>query len=160
MILQTLTDIALPDYLIRLLRSYFCNRSVTCNGVTRLLERGCPQGSVLGPSLWNILYNIVETLNRDNKAICYVDDTHIILSSDTEQEIRRLDEQTLARVEELYRNRGSTLSVNKTRFLLFYDVTHRLRQLAGYEQPSWTFHGHIWPYSRACPTVKIPRCYS
>jgi len=60
-ILSSLTEYEMPAYVSSLLRSYFRSRRVTYRDATRIITRGCPQGSILGPLLWNIGYNCVLT---------------------------------------------------------------------------------------------------
>lgn len=55
-----------PDYLCRILQSYFENRVfvyATDAGRKELkVTAGVPQGSILGPKLWNGMYDGVESL--------------------------------------------------------------------------------------------------
>jgi len=60
-ILSSLTEYKVPAYLSSLLGSYFRSRRVTYGDSTRVITRGCPQGSIIGPLLWNIGYNCVLT---------------------------------------------------------------------------------------------------
>ena len=57
--------------------------------VNKTIKRGCPQGSVLGPLLWNIQYD--EIINRIQSrypnTVAYADDMLIIIGADTTQDI-------------------------------------------------------------------------
>ena len=69
------------DRALDLLRSYLCSRlgRVRIGSVTRSwrnVERGCPQGSVLGPLLWNTFQNDL-SYNLDSGLSLYADDHQI-----------------------------------------------------------------------------------
>ena len=54
-ILTNLAKAGLPHFLLKNIENYFTEWTVDCNGSPKItLERGCPQGSVLGPTLWNL----------------------------------------------------------------------------------------------------------
>lgn len=60
-IMEALAKMKTPKYLRGILGSYLINRKIihVANGTTRefIVERGVPQGSVLGPCLWNTIYD-------------------------------------------------------------------------------------------------------
>ena len=60
-VLQQLQRYDAPSNLYTLVRSYLQDRSVKIRGnyyeVEASIERGCPQGSVLGPALWKLVFD-------------------------------------------------------------------------------------------------------
>lgn len=74
-----------PDYLRRIIDDYLFNRSVEYIGEDSAVKEkrmlaGLPQGSVLGPILWNIGYDSVlqERTDFGCMIICYADDTLVL----------------------------------------------------------------------------------
>jgi hypothetical protein len=48
------------------------------------INRGVPQGSALGPTLWNLGYDSVISEQVDGaKVLCYADDTAIVVTADS-----------------------------------------------------------------------------
>jgi len=78
-----------PSYLVSVIRDYLLDREMEYTGRyavqhRRRMERGVPQGSVLGPLLWDIGYDWVlrGALPPGVDLVCYADDTLIIARGD------------------------------------------------------------------------------
>lgn len=124
---QALEDKGFLDYLRRILDDYLHDRSieylVSNNGLkTRRVKAGVPQGSVLGPLLWNIAFDSVlqEGVEIGCRIICYASDTLILASADTiGTALARANLQTalvLNRIKRL----GLTVSASKTEAMTFH----------------------------------------
>lgn len=116
----------MPLYLIRLLNDYFKDRYVEYkvrNGSTKRMEvqRGVPQGSVLGPLIWILVYDRVLCGEKEEgcEVIGYADDTIIISVADTYEEAKvRACMQAERTVFEI-RKLGLNVAVEKTEVIVF-----------------------------------------
>ncbi|XP_072377751.1 uncharacterized protein [Diabrotica undecimpunctata] len=84
-IITKLETAEVSGYLINIIKRYLCERYVlVARNVEMKLTAGVPQGSVLGPTLWNVLYNAVLNIDygRDTMAVAYADDSAILFTND------------------------------------------------------------------------------
>lgn len=80
-ILSSLILAPAPGHIHRSLRSYFCDQTVTCEGQTLSLSRECPQGSDLGPTLWNITHDAaIEEISAEYPDVTRYADDFILYS--------------------------------------------------------------------------------
>lgn len=125
-----------PRYLGRIIKDYLSCRSVeyVVSGgrwKRRMVRAGVPQGSVLGPVLWNIGYDSVlrEGVEPGCCIICYADDTLILAETDNiNVAMTRANIQTglvLNRIRRL----GLTVAVQKTEAVCFMDGRRPMRPL-------------------------------
>jgi len=144
-IINALIGMSTPDYLISIIRSYLCNRSVTIhtpNGYRTIeVTRGVPQGSVLGPDLWNILYNSLLLIEFPHgiELLAFADDVAIVATAKTNKEAEEQLEEAFSRVIEWMSEHGLCLAVEKTEAVMFTNrkINNTMNlNLAGHDIPS------------------------
>lgn len=127
-IMSGLTHHRIPSYLRRIVSSYLSERRVifpTCNGWdSHAVVRGVPQGSVLGPLLWNIGYDSVlrGELSCGVSLICYADDTLAVATGRDFKEARLRATAGVAQVVSRIRNLGLTVALDKSEAICFHGL--------------------------------------
>lgn len=90
-ILEKLEELGVPE--IETWRSYFRDREVCMQGrvaeIRREVRKGCPQGSVCGPVLWNLaMDSLLRDLEREEcRAVAYADDLLVMVQGDSRRAI-------------------------------------------------------------------------
>lgn len=127
-IMKSLNDWQLPQYLVRIFRSYFSYRSAVIDVPTSTrgsmeiaITRGVPQGSVVGPLLWNITYDQVLRLRLPEgvEITGFADDTLLLVAGKTIEDIQNRTNEALAITSNKIKEIGLELSVHKTEAVLF-----------------------------------------
>lgn len=123
-ILRALDTYSTPRYLTRIVGDYFTNRTLTYDTTegpkTRIMTCGVAQGSVLGPELWNVLYDGVLRIDMPEKTflVAYADDLAAVTQARNVEEAQIKINQIMRRVITWMDERGLALATEKTEILM------------------------------------------
>jgi Reverse transcriptase (RNA-dependent DNA polymerase). len=122
-----------PEYLVKVIRHYLTNRRITVDTdegvVERRVTRGVPQGSVIGPLLWNITFDDLLRHPRlaRHRVSCFADDTLIVVSGETLEATARRTQRASNAAIEWIENRGMSVAPEKTETIVFDRKRKRMR---------------------------------
>lgn len=155
LIIQKLDRIGIPTYLAKVIESYFTDRRLCYNTdkgvVTQKITAGVPQGSVLGPLLWNIMYNDVLELNIPAEAniVGFADDIAVTVAARFKDEVELISNEVVWTIQKWMKSAGLELAEHKTEVVLVTSRRKRenMRVLVGEHQitskPSLKYLGVI-----------------
>ena len=133
-----------PQHITRIIRSYLSNRNMFVsvkgtNSRLKYIKAGVPQGSILGPLLYNIYTNDIPLSSRTHLAI-YADDTAIYTSSWNPSQATKYLQEHLNDILEYFLNWKLAVNPAKTQAITFtrkkLDLSKKVKIL-GHQVP-WT----------------------
>lgn len=111
----------IPPSLIRILWSYLTDRKIIVRpGVERRVTCGVPEGSVLGPVLWNIFYDAVLSLPVPPgiKIVAYADDIAILATAHNGPLLEEIVNPNLQSVNIWMSDNGLQIAPQKTEAIM------------------------------------------
>jgi len=116
----------IPDYLLWTLCDFLSDRSFYVErgdhkSITKNLNLGCAQGSVLGPIIFNMyMKDLPEHVNAD-LTITYADDTYIVVAADTWRECNEKAQRCFENHQNYLKSMGMVCNQEKTELLTFLE---------------------------------------
>lgn len=115
-----LNSMEVPKYLKKIVMSYLSDRflqyDTEAGPQTYKVTGGVPQGSVLGPLLWNVMYNGLSKLAQLDgvKLVAFADDVAVVITAKYPEEIEVIFHDTYARIHGWMTSVGFTLAEHKS----------------------------------------------
>lgn len=128
-IIKNLSQANFPLSIINVIRSYLTDRSVTFHynqhKHTQSTNKGCPQGSPLSPTLWNIIINtLLNSFSVHGAYVhAYADDLNIVCTGNNLKELQTCLQNSLDFVHNWSQANHLTINAQKTQILHFHNKT-------------------------------------
>lgn len=123
-ILHRLKERQCPKNVYGVIADYLRGREVQLIGkhgfVRKSVSRGCPQGSILGPHLWNLIFDdLLSTLARaGHETVAYADDLIILVHASSRRELEARGQHAATLVERWCQGEKLTVSASKSEMIL------------------------------------------
>ncbi|KAI5739769.1 hypothetical protein M8J77_023226 [Diaphorina citri] len=117
-IVESLKNRNIPNYIVKIIQSYFKQRTIVIpeDNIERCMTAGVPQGSCIGPVLWNVMYNGVLEIDTPEgiTLVAYADDLAILALAKEEDTLEHNINLTLEKISSWMRSSGLALAPEKT----------------------------------------------
>lgn len=131
-LMERLRRTGCPGNIFRIIHSYLQERTVTLRyadvTVSKTMTRGCVQGSIGGPTFWNLILD--DLLKRFSRQDCllqaFADDVFLVVSGKSMEEVERKTAEKLESILEWGKSVKLTFGPEKTKAIVFTPKTRRI----------------------------------
>ncbi|KAF2888605.1 hypothetical protein ILUMI_17569 [Ignelater luminosus] len=116
-------EMALSSKIVQIIRNYLDDRQITYNTgnetATRQLTKGCPQGSILGPTLWNLAVDSLLEIHIDHSTLlAYADDIVAVVGASNRRDLETRMAGLTTALEEWTTTQNLETSAQKTVYMM------------------------------------------
>lgn len=108
----------MDPYLVEVIKSYLSDRTLKVGEMSRMeVTCGVSQGSVLGPTLWNLFYDGVlrlEVPKNEVVLVGYADDLAVIITAKTAERMEEAANETMQKIMKWMGRNGLGIAADKT----------------------------------------------
>ena len=98
----------------------FITLKLAGTSITRFIPKGCPQGGVLSPFLWNLVLNdLLQQFNFTNTIQAFADDLCLLTQGSDISTIWDITEAEIKRIDHWCKQKGLEISEIKTQVVLW-----------------------------------------
>ncbi|XP_026686460.1 uncharacterized protein LOC113471478, partial [Diaphorina citri] len=117
---EEMKNMGLDKQLVRSIESYLSDRKIVGEEFNKWMTGGVCQGSVVAPTLWNILYNSILniTVPEGVTLIAYADDLSVVITGKNEGEIELKANETTRLVTSWMREKKLTIAPEKSELIV------------------------------------------
>jgi Reverse transcriptase (RNA-dependent DNA polymerase) len=115
-IMTALSRKGISSHIMNTIKSYLSDRKLeVVPGVSLQVTCGVPQGSILGPTLWNVFYDeMLETRIPHTTLVGYADDLIAVIKAKDKNSLEERGSATLQGILEKANSMGITIAAHKT----------------------------------------------
>ncbi|GIX87723.1 uncharacterized protein CDAR_617101 [Caerostris darwini] len=120
LLFKKLKDLNLPTYLKSIIQHFLSERKVQLQGQTKKYNRGNPQGSSLGPILWNVFVDDLLHIDfgPNIKIQVFADDIHLMLKAPASYCFTQNSKEALKIIDSWTKENLMTLNHSKSVFFI------------------------------------------
>lgn len=117
---KAMKNMGINKHLTKLIESYLKERKIVGEAFEKWMTAGVPQGSILGPTLWIILYNSILTLTFPEGVflVAYADDLSILILGKNEEEIETKAREVITLISGWMREKQLKIAPEKSELIV------------------------------------------
>lgn len=120
-LITKILELDIPEALKKVLINFCVERKVNIEGIELSYDTGVPQGSSLGPILWNIFINDILNIDLDGALIqAFADDLVILVHDRASYRFTEKVNRLLIKINDWITTHRLTLNYDKCEFILIY----------------------------------------
>jgi len=126
-LIKKLDNMGIRGKTLELLKSYLNNRTC-CTKIKKKLSKiktvscGIPQGTSLGPLLFNIYINSLAKIKVNSKLVLFADDTALVIEADNHAELYQKANEDLIKIRNWLIENKLSLNISKTQYIDFSET--------------------------------------